>query len=62
VKINTSLDLSAAQFEVLTLDGKLVLNGNFNGEEISLIGIQSGVYLLKINCQQGTVYKKVVKH
>ena len=62
VKINTSLDLSAAQFEVLTLDGKLVLNGNFNGEEISLIGIQSGVYLLKINCQQGTIYKKVVKH
>ena len=62
VKINTSLDLSAAQFEVLTLDGKLVLNGNGIGEEISLTGIQSGVYLLKINCPEGIVYKKVVKH
>ena len=62
VNINTSLDLSAAQFEVLTLDGKLVLNGNGIGEEISLTGIQSGVYLLKINCPEGIVYKKVVKH
>ncbi len=59
--IYSGLPLNGAHFEIVTLDGKQVLQGTYTGDEISLHGIQTGVYVLKITYEEETICKKIIK-
>jgi hypothetical protein len=61
LKINSGIDLNGSHYEIATLDGKQVMNGTYTGEEISLSGMQSGLYIIKITYGQSAIYKKIIK-
>ncbi len=49
------------QVKVFSVDGKLVKSLQVNGLECQIEGLQSGVYLVRIVSEKGTVMRRVVK-
>ena len=49
------------RIEVYSMDGRLVKSLSVNGSECLIEGLESGVYLVKIETNKGTFTKKIVK-
>jgi len=63
--VNISLNTAINQVNItmLTVDGKVLLNKNYNGnvtERIDVSGLQKGLYILKVNIQSEIFIKKIL--
>jgi N-acetylneuraminic acid mutarotase len=47
-------------FQILTIDGKIIKEGNFNFERINISDLSKGIFLLKIKTDKGRITKKFV--
>ena len=46
---------------MLSIDGKLLKTIEVNGNECRIEGLMNGVYLLKIDTENGVIMNKIVK-
>lgn len=51
----------AVQFQVNDLAGKLLLNGNLNGDELDVSTLNGGMYVLRIESEQQLYSKRFIK-
>jgi endoglucanase len=60
--VNINLHTERALLEISSIDGKIVKSGNLDGEvnSVSLDGILSGIYFVKITCGKGVWTEKLV--
>lgn len=60
-KLNITLnsDDLIHQYSIYSIDGNLLLSGNLNGNQISFNSFSDGVYILKINSDTKTAFKKI---
>lgn len=50
-----------SQYEILDIQGKLLLHGQYNEDGIDISGLEEGMYLLKIQCGNTTGITQIVK-
>jgi len=61
INIVGNLDLENSSYYIFSLDGGFVCKGQFDGKEISLSGLKSGVYLVKFISKRETFIERIVK-
>jgi hypothetical protein len=49
------------QVEIYSIDGRLVQSLSVNGSECLIEGLESGVYMVRIGTDEGSVVRKMVK-
>ena len=59
--INLEGNLSDGYFQVINLNGIIEKEGVFQNSEIDVSKMNSGIYFLKIEAEENTYFKKIVK-
>lgn len=63
VTISTSLETSLQSVSIIDINGRIVKNVSLNGTEgnVNISDLTSGIYMMKIVSDEGTVTKKIIK-